>query len=147
MSGVSGYPGYICICKDDYVGNRCEHQVDTTSTEAASTEINEITGGTILYIEGTVFKLKPEYSTPVNVHIYWDNAVEGEFDWTFTSKREDVSETNFKIYASQCNFSFPKNFFTGNIIISIGYSSRMVHLILTNQLVLGSTSCLKDSVV
>ena len=121
--------------------------MDTTSTEAASTEINEITGGTILYIEGTVFKLKPEYSTPVNVHIYWDNAVEGEFDWTFTSKREDVSETNFKIYASQCNFSFPKNFFTGNIIISIGYSSKMVHLILTNQLVLGSTSCLKDSVV
>lgn len=101
MSGVSGYPGYICICKDDYVGNRCEHQVDTTSTEAASTEINEIIGGTILYIEGTVFKLKPEYSTPVNVHIYWDNAVEGEFDWTFTSKREDVNETNFKIYVSQ----------------------------------------------
>ena len=109
---------YICKCKDGYEGERCETQVDTTettstettSTETASavttsTEINEITGGTILSIEGTIFKLKRKYSTPVNVRIYWNNEVEGEFDWTFTSKREDVNETNFKIDVSQENFS------------------------------------------
>ena len=49
--------------------------------------------------EGSVFKAKPEYSTPRSVKIHWVNAVEGGAPNGFNmiTESNDINETNFKI--------------------------------------------------
>merc|ERR1711862_124350 len=52
-----------------------------------------------LGIEGSVFKAKPEYSTPRSVKISWINVLEGGafVGFNMITKSNNINETNFKI--------------------------------------------------
>merc|ERR1712062_821958 len=51
-----------------------------------------------LGIEGSVFKAKPEYSTPRSVKISWINVLAGGPDgFNMITESNDINETNFKI--------------------------------------------------
>ena len=65
-----------------------------------------------LGIEGSVFKAKPEYSTPRSVKIHWVNAVEGGAPNGFNmiTESNDINETNFKISVNKIHMTFFKLF-------------------------------------
>ena len=60
-----------------------------------------------LGIEGSVFKAKPEYSTPRSVKIHWVNVVEGGAPNGFNmiTESNDINETNFKISVNKLHMS------------------------------------------
>ena len=65
-----------------------------------------------LGIEGSVFKAKPEYSTPRSVKIHWVNVVEGGAPNGFNmiTESNDINETNFKISVNKIHMTFFKLF-------------------------------------
>ena len=65
-----------------------------------------------LGIEGSVFKAKPEYSTPRSVKIHWVNVVEGGAPNGFNmiTESNDINETNFKISVNKIHMTFFKIF-------------------------------------
>ena len=74
------------------------HQCYTPSQVSSSSPLSQDHLG----IEGSVFKAKPEYSTPRSVKISWINALEDPRHWftngfNMTTESNDINENNFKI--------------------------------------------------
>jgi len=65
-----------------------------------------------LGIEGSVFKAKPEYSTPRSVKIHWVNVLErgARNGFNMITKSNDINETNFKISVNKIHMTFFKIF-------------------------------------
>ena len=64
-----------------------------------------------LGIEGSVFKAKPEYSTPRSVKISWINVLAGGPDgFNMITESNNINETNFKISVNKIHMTFLKLF-------------------------------------
>ena len=65
-----------------------------------------------LGIEGSVFKAKPEYSTPRSVKIRWVNVLEvgAPNGFNMITESNNINETNFKISVNKIHMTFLKLF-------------------------------------
>ena len=65
-----------------------------------------------LGIEGSVFKAKPEYSTPRSVKISWINVLAGGpiDEFNMITESNNINETNFKISVNKIHMTFLKLF-------------------------------------